>query len=408
MDRLAAAAQELMDAGETVTPERLDPIRDQLAFIDRSQLIDSELQYRRVVAGVQATVGGQYRLFLPDSAGSYLSDADEEISASQLGGYLQLDRRFLSDRLRVILAGRVDRHTNYSTQLSPKGGVVYRVAPGHNLRASYNTAFKSPTILENYLLINGILLGNRNGFTVRDAGGNVVREIDGLEPETVQSVELGYKGALGSRAFIDAVAYQSWHREFISPLSMVANPADPEMPTFGFDADGNQVADGTLFTYVNFGSARVQGADLGVNLYPTRGVTVAAGGSVIELADFANDQAGQGDLLLNVPAVKLKGSLTVENLGFDNWFVKLAGRWNSAYRFESGYWSASRFFDDGEIPARLVTNLSVGYDLPERGIGIRGFLVNALGDDRVDVLGAPQSGRMAYLQLVYRTGGLDY
>ncbi len=407
LDRLAAAVDQLEANGQTVTPEVIDGLRDQLKFVDRSQLIDSEVQHRSTVLGTDVTVGAQYRLFMPNSAGTYLADAGgQNIDSSQLGGYAQLDRHFLDDRLRAVLAGRIDYQTNYSTQLSPKAGLVYALTPAQHIRVAFNHAYKSPTILENYLLINDILRGNRNGFTIRDADGNVVREIAGLDPETVNSVEIGYKGAIGSVAFIDAVAYHSWHRDFISPLGQVANPDDPNMPTFAFDANGDQVANGALFTYVNFGKAQVQGADLGVNLYPTEGVTVTGGASYIDLVDFAGDPM-QNDLLLNVPPVKLKSSVTVQNLGTDGWFVRLAGRWTSSYRFESGYWSASRFFDDGKIPSRFVADLSAGYDLPH-GLGLRAFVMNTLNDHGVDVLGAPVPRRMAFLQLVYRAPGLAY
>ncbi len=407
MDRLAAAVDQLQMNGETVTPAEIDALRDQLKFVNRSQMIDSEVQHRRSVLNTQITVGAQYRLFLPDSAGTYLDDANgNTIDATQLGGYAQLDRRFLDQRLRAVLAGRVDYQTNYSTQFSPKAGLVYELTPSQHIRVAFNHAFKSPTILENYLLINDVLRGNRSGYTVRDADGNTVSEISGLEPETVNSVEVGYKGAVGSFAFIDAVAYHSWHKNFISPLSQVANPADPTMPTFAFDANGDQVGNGTLFTYVNFGSAQVQGADLGVTLYPIEGVNIAAGGSWIDLADFSSD-GSQADLLLNVPPVKLKSSVTVQNLGVNGWFVRLAGHWTAPYRFESGYWSASRFFDDGKIPSRFVANLSAGYDFPH-GLGLRAFLMNALDDRGIDVLGAPVQRRMAFLQLVYKAPGLDY
>ncbi|HTN25152.1 MAG TPA: TonB-dependent receptor, partial [Solirubrobacteraceae bacterium] len=61
-------------------------------------------------------------------------------------------------RLRLAAAARVDTHSLYETQLSPKVAVQYEVAPQHNVRVGYNRAFKSPTVLENFLKINDILL----------------------------------------------------------------------------------------------------------------------------------------------------------------------------------------------------------------------------------------------------------
>ena len=136
-------------AMEEVDPPALDPIREALKFVDRGELYDSEIQYHNEFAGVEVTTGAQYRQYRPDSDGTFLADAnDEDIDATELGGYLQLDTRLLGDRLRLVGAARVDNHSNYDTQFSPKAAAVFTVAPAHNVRVGYNRAFKSPTVLE--------------------------------------------------------------------------------------------------------------------------------------------------------------------------------------------------------------------------------------------------------------------
>jgi outer membrane receptor for ferrienterochelin and colicins len=410
LNRLAAIAEMRAMNAEPVTPEALDPIRDDIRFIDKSQMIDSEVQHREIFFGVSTAIGAQWRLYMPSSEGSYLADAGgEDISAMEVGGYIQLDKSVLDDRLRLVGAVRFDDHTNYSGQVSPKASLVYALAPRHKVRLAYNRAFKSPTILENYLLISNILLGNRNGFTIRDGAGNVLAEIDGLEPEQVNAVEVGYKGAIGRLLFIDAVAYQSWYQNFISPLTQVANPANG---TFGYHADGTLVAagtpvEGTLFTYSNFGQAKVRGADIGLDIYPLDHVTLSTSASVIELVDFKSDDELQNDLLLNVSTLKLKGGITVQNLGFDDYFVRLDGRFHNAYRFASGYWNSGTFYDDGKVPARFVADLTIGYVISPYGLSLRAHVMNLLDNRTVDVLGAPTPRRLFYLQLGYAYQGLN-
>jgi iron complex outermembrane receptor protein len=408
LNRLAAIAEMRAMNGEPITPEALDPIRDDIRFIDKSQMIDSEVQHREIFFGVSTAIGAQWRLYMPNSEGSYLADAgDEDISVMEVGGYIQLDKTVLEDRLRLVGAVRFDDHTNYSGQVSPKASLVYAVAPGHKLRLAYNRAFKSPTILENYLLINTILLGNRNGYSIRDAAGDELARIEGLEPEQVNALELGYKGALGRLLFIDAVVYQSWYQNFISPLTQIANPADG---TFGYHADGTLVAagtpaEGTLFTYINFGQAKVRGADIGLDIYPLDQVTISTSASVIDLVEFSNEEALSTDLLLNVPTLKLKGGVTVQNLGLDNYFVRLDGRFHNAYPFSSGYWTHEKF---GEVPARFVADITVGYDFSASGLSLRAHVMNVLDNRTVDVLGAPTPRRLFYLQLGYAYQGLNF
>lgn len=410
LNRLAAVVSQ-MGGAEALDQAELEAQRDMIAFIDQSQMMDAELQHHRLIGPLRATAGAQYRIYLPSSDGTYLSDADESIQATEIGGYAQLDLPLLADeRLRLVGAGRIDHHSDYSTQLSPSAAVVYAVAPLHNVRLSYNRAFKSPTILENYLLINGTLVGNRDGFEIRDAAGETVATIDGLEPEQVNAVEVGYKGVVGNRLFIDAVAYNAWYENFISPLTQVANPApmDPAVdPTFAYYPDGTPVAagtpaEGTLFTYMNFGAATVRGADLGASYLPIDGLALEGGLSLIQLASFANDSLQQ-DLLLNVPTFKLKGAVAVSGLGVDDYFVKLSGRYRNRYDFESGYWSSARF---GKVPASVVADLSAGYDFPRQGLTLTATVANLFDSHDPDVLGAPIPGRFAFLQLGYNLDAL--
>lgn len=409
VNRLAAVAQMRAMNGEPITPEALDPIRDDIRFIDKSQMMDSEIQYRNTFSGIKIATGAQWRLYMPSSEGSYLADRDDDIQATEIGGYIQLDRSVLDDRLRLVGALRLDDHTNYSVQISPKASLVYTVAPQHKVRVAYNRAFKSPTILENYLLISDILLGNRNGFTIRDEADEVLAEIDPLEPEQVNAVEVGYKGALGRRVFIDAVAYNSWYQNFISPLTQVASPAQG---TFGYTAEGDLVAagtpaEGTLFTYSNFGSAVVSGADIGVNYYPIEQITLSTSASWIKLVDFSNDDDLQNDLLLNVPTVKLKGGVTWQKQDIDTYFVRVDGRFHNSYRFESGYWNSGNFYEDGKVPSRFVADITAGYDVSEYGISLRAHIMNIFDNQTVDVLGAPTPRRLFYIQLSYAYQGLN-
>lgn len=409
LNRLAGAVA-AMGGLEAFSRAELDALRDSIKFVDRSQMIDAELQYRFGWRRLQTTVGAGYRLYLPSSEGTYLSDADDPIRATELGGYAQLDYHAVPDKLRLVGAARADHHSDYPTQLSPSATAVYSVTERHNLRLGYQRAFKAPTILENHLLIGGNLVGNATGFEIRDAGGQVISTIDPLEPEQVDSVELGYKGVVSDRLFVDAVVYNSWYRSFISPLTQVANPmpTDPAIaPTFGFYPDGTPVAEGTpaegsLFTYSNFGRAYARGADLGATFSPLDGLSLNAGVSLIQLVSF-DAAPGQAALLLNVPTVKLKGAVTISGLVLDHSFLRLAGRWHDAHRFESGYWSSARF---GEVSAGLVADLTAGYEIPSQGLAFELTCANLLDNREPDVLGAPTPRRFAFLQASYRFDGL--
>lgn len=408
--QLEALARTVTAMGGTVptNPADLDPIRDSIKFVDNSQLIDSELQYRHTIAGVKTTVGGQYRMYAPSSAGTFLDDKTQEISVDEAGGYVQLDT-LLMGKLRLAGAARVDTHSLYATQFSPKAAIQYEVADNHNIRFGYNRAFKSPTVLENFLRINNVLLGNRTGFVVRDNAGNTISEIAPLSPEQVDALELGYKASIGGKVYVDAVAYQSWYRNFISPLTNVANPA---MGTFGFYADGTPTAQGTpqegaLSTYMNFGKAQVRGGDVGVDYKPIEEVTISTSASVMQLGSFTNTNSVLKDLLLNAPTFKLRGSVSGDGLGLANSFWRVDGRYHNAYEFASGYWNSMALLG-GNVPNRGVVDVTLGYKLLDQHLTISGTVANLANNKTPDVLGAPIPGRLAWLQVAYDWDGLRY
>jgi iron complex outermembrane receptor protein len=385
-------------------------VRDQIKFIDQSQLIDSEVQYQNQVGGLKFITGLQLRLYNPSSKGTYLADVDgKKLSATEFGGYLQGDYSLMRDRLRLVAAARIDTHSDYSAQVSPKAAVVYSPTRNQHVRVGYNRAFKSPTILENYLLINNTLVGNKTGFVIKDADGNVLSEIAPLVPEGVDAIEAGYKATFADRFLVDVVAYHSWYRNFISALSSRANPA---AGTFASFPDGRPVAEGTpvegtLSTYANFGRSRVAGADLGLEYMVSPELSLNGSISYIKLLHFQNTDPTQAALLLNVPDLKLKASITLQNLVVQHSFLRLFGRYQTSYAFRSGRWDSSVFFEEGKVPARFVTDVALGYNF-SNGLAVSANVFNLFNNRSVDQLGSPPGGLMAYLQLAYKYEGLAF
>ena len=409
---------------------QLPTLRENNRFVDKGELWDSEIQYNNMFEVGSGTLdfvaGGQYRRYLPDSEGTFLADAaGKDIDQTEIGGYLQLDYR-PTDAIRINAAARIDEHSEYDTQFSPKAAVVYTVASSHNIRATYNRAFKTPTILNNYLFISvpplgTVARGNDGGYTVRDGpttSANVVREIDPLQPEEVNTIELGYRGVFNQRLFVNLVGYNSWYTDFISPLTTVANTipsADNPNPTYAFQ-DGEIIEpegslggleNGYLLTYFNFGSATVRGLDFGLRYAATEKLELSGNLSLIELSDFEQGDADE-PLLLNVPTTKVKGTVTVRDVGFENYFVSASGRWKSAYTFRSGYWDSQTFYSDGEIPSRFTASLTTGYTVPNTGVDLKASVTNLFDTETPDVLGAPETGRLFWVSATYNLRGLDF
>lgn len=426
LNQVAAAVQGQLDAGVNFGNIELEPLREAFGFTDLAVLYDTELQYRNNFGGVELVTGVQYRNYQPNSEGTFLADAiGRGIDTEELGGYLQLDYRFLDDRLRLVGAARYDSHTNYESQFSPKGSLVYSVAPGHNVRVGYSRAFKSPTVLESNIYIpipipgldfqyTLLSQGNIDGFELRDPGGNVLQTIDPLRPEEVESIEIGYKGVFKNQLFVDVVAYYSWYDGFISPLTTVADGIE----TVPFDSEGNQITtEGDAFTglltYFNFGDSEVRGLDIGLNYFFSDKFNTSVSASFIDRVSF--DSENDQEFLLNVPETELKGSVTFTDTFIDNSFLNISSRWRSAYRFQSGYWNSDLHMDpqanpetQNEIPSRFVTDITAGYSLPNTGLSLKASVSNVFNTETVPVLGAPVRERLAWLSVTYNFSGLRF
>jgi outer membrane receptor protein involved in Fe transport len=157
---------------------------------------------------------------------------------------------------------------------------MFKPKPEHTLRVSYNRAFRSPSLVNNFLeitianqldlgLINPALAGRTYTFPV-DAYGN-----EELVEEEMTSYEVGYSGVIGDRVTLSAAFYVNdsensiFFRQVASYTAQNPPPGWPLPPAvlnlliaanaFG---PGNGLPSG--FSYENLGKVRDKGIELGV------------------------------------------------------------------------------------------------------------------------------------------------
>jgi iron complex outermembrane receptor protein len=428
LNQVVPAVQGAVNAGIPLDQVDIEGIREAVAFIDDTEIYDSELQYNNRFGDLNLVTGVNYRNFLPESQGTYLEDGEgQNISRELFGGYAQLDYDVMPDKLQLVAAARLDGNSDYDTQFSPKASAVYTVVPGHNIRATYNRAYTTPSILQSHAYIpvpdlfapnyDFLIIGNTDGYSIRDGSGNVVNTIDPTSPEEVNSMELGYKGVFGEKLFIDVVGYYSWYKDFIG-TDIVADGINSVAYR-----NGEQVlVDGSTFTavqtYINFGEAEVRGFDIGMNYYLNERYMLNANLSAIELVDFTNDVT-DAQLPLNTPPLKIKGGVTAKDI-FDNDairnpFLKINGRWQDSYQFLSGYWNTDVLLDDDgdltndeELPSKFEFDLSTGFDISDTGLAFQASINNLFDTEKVDQLGTAPRGRTFWVSLKYDFNGLRF
>jgi iron complex outermembrane receptor protein len=332
------------------------------------QLYAAELQNNfqlRPLLNTRFVWGVQGRRDVVSSDRQWLSDnlTGEDIGITQYGVYAQTETPLLPS-LQLLLAGRYDNHERYDAQWSPKAGLVFTPVQGQSLRVTYNRAFKSPTILQTDFFIPDFAVlsptlrvgvyGNTRGFTTRAANGTETF-YDPLVPEENQTWEVGYKGVLRNRLFIDVTGYRSRYENFLSPLTNIGLAyQDGKLVT---NAAG---APQLVFTYFNLGTARLDGVDAGVNYVLNPKVSFAGTFSALDLKEVEVPTGREEATALNAPATKWTlGANFNDVAGFRT------GRFQggTTLRHVNGYYFRSGI-NMGVIPTFTTVDMNVGYKLP--------------------------------------------
>lgn len=321
--------------------------------------------------GTRFVWGVQGRRDVVSSDRQWLTDrlTGEDLQIDQWGVYAQSETQLLP-RVQLLLAGRYDDHENYEAQFSPKVGMVVSPADGHSLRATYNRAFKSPTTLQTNFHIPDwtaaiSIYGNTEGFTTRNAAGAVVATYSPLVPEENQTWEVGYKGLLRGRLFVDVAGYYSTYENFLSPLVIIGNPFTPGAPTFAHDAAGQRILNPAgiapvVLTYYNLGEATLYGTDTGVDYVLSPKVSLTGTFSWLKLEDVEVPEGREEATALNSPSTKWSVGTRLNDMGGfrgGTWLGGATLRHVNRYYFRSG-------INMGVIPTFTTLDMNLGYKLP--------------------------------------------
>ena len=357
----------------TITDDSAKHLSD---FPAEGQLSAAEIQNSFTLPlanGLRITWGGQFRRDQVSSMRQWLTDRQtlEDIIINQKGVYGQADIPITS-WLRGVVAGRYDKHDYYDAQFSPKAGILVTPVEDQTFRLTFNRAFKSPSVLQTSFFFPDFapfvgVFGNKDGYVIKNSAGVVVRNIDPIVPETNDTWELGYKGIIQNKLYLDVTGYHSKFKKFMSPLVIIANFANPASaggPTFAFNAKtGAQLTGSTggpqiPLTYFNVGDAKIYGTDIGVRYLITP--TIAFSGTT-SLQKLDTIYAKAGDPLeataFNSPTSKANVGMDFSEIGSKGASAGFTIRYVNGYDFRSG-------INVGHIPTFDTFDFTAGYRLP--------------------------------------------
>lgn len=359
-------------------------------FKETSGRINGEVQYNNAwdKIGLNMVASLSYQKDMPNTYGTSLADSDKPgteganlVTIQQIGGALHFEKK-LPAQFKLVGAARLDNHSVFGNMFSPKIALVKTVGDG-SFRVTYGKAYAAPLILFQYANVFGIVFGNGQGISYVPNGSPLtdVKTTNPLKPEEIGTWEVGYKGAINKKLYVDINGYYGRTHNFLSPAisvgGRVLSVGDIKIPASGLLAGGTVGANGNLSgglfsTYFNYGVVDAWGADFGLNYFFTNnislGVKYSYFNSNITKDRIENDANKDGyvseeEKSLNAPKNRLAATLSFANLMNKKLFVNVSARWVEQFDFYSGSQIATEAGAGkrGVVTATLPSGAKVNY-----------------------------------------------
>lgn len=353
---------------------------------------------------VELQVGGMYRQYTLRSNGTIFNDLAQKLTIDEYGGFIQLGKKFLDDKLKVTAATRYDKSQNFKGQFTPRVTGVYTVAPNNNIRVSYQTGFRIPTTQNQYISLNtgsttlvggiastldsyGLRSGLGQGYTRSSvvAGAPVKYNFSSeLRPEKSQSVELGYKGLILPNLLVDVYGYSTQYKDFISSLALLraetAGVATGAVPTTSSRSFGTVVNNPDKVKAYGFGI----GADYLYNDFKFS-------------ANFSSDRLQESTSVLqsefNTPEFRYNVGVSNANL-YKNIGASVSYRYQGAYKWQS-------VFIAGDVAAFGTMDAQVNFRFPAQKLTMKFGGSNILNKYYRTNYGNPMVGAVYYVSFTF-------
>ncbi|MEM6840762.1 MAG: TonB-dependent receptor [Bacteroidota bacterium] len=404
-------------------------------FLDETSLTHFEGMYNFAdeIDFAEVVVGANYRRYDLASDGTLfaLQDNGEEFNINEWGAYVQVSKSVADDKLDLSGSVRYDKNEYFEGQFSPRLSGVFKVAKGHNVRASFQRGFRIPTTQDQFIDLDVVtrrLIGSNSVLVDRynfesnqvystqsvqaaqvnfAATGDVAASVALLDPiefeefdtEKVNTYEVGYKGLINNRLLIDAYYYYSSYRDFIAEVDFTQTVTSDGLPPYEGPANPEGIVQQTVATQrfgfdINTdGTVDAHGFAVGLDYSLDKGYTLGGNVAFNQLLD-QDDLIRQGfQAQYNTPEwrynIQFANRKLTDNLGFN-----LVWRWQDAFLWESP-------FGQGIIPAFQTLDAQVSYKLPSLKSILKIGGSNVLNERYTTSFGNPRMGAIYYISITF-------
>ncbi|MCW3088219.1 MAG: hypothetical protein JWQ78_1605 [Sediminibacterium sp.] len=392
-------------------------------FLDRSRLnvLEGQLNltdaFGLTASGTEFLVGASTRQYVLNSQGTLFADTAGTIKINEVGAYAQLSQKLLNDVLKLTVSGRYDKNTNFKGRFTPRASAVVKLAQDHNLRFSYQQAYRFPTTQNQWinLTIGGgtRLMGGlpqlRDYYKFSSNPVYTVASVQAFgasaqagapnpallqqqtfgefKAESSNSFEVGYKGLIAKKLLIDVYGYWAKYQDFLSGVTAI----QARVPVSG---------GGSIFDVLD-ANKRI-GYSISVNT-PGEVKTSGWGASVEYLLGNNYSVSGNlysdriGDLpagfvsYFNTPKYRVNMALNNTGFGKDNRFgFSVVYRWTNTFMYEGT-------FAVGQVPYVRTVDAMVSYKFPSTKSLVKVGATNLFNKYYRTGYGNPEIGGLYYV-----------
>ena len=336
------------------------PLNEPITFDFATKTFDLEASNLQTFAGRHVVnYGGNLRFNRFD-----LSLAPEGDNRTEFGIYGQ-DEIFVNDHLRLSVGARVDRFDYLDDFVfSPRVAVMVKPQQDHTFRLSFNRAYRSPSVVNNFLdvtiaepinlgLFSPLLAGQVYPLPIRSVGNEDLKE------QSVDAYEIGYTGIVGGNTVLSAAFFVNRSKNDIFFTEVASERWTHLNPPPGWPLPPGAIFLATqgagfpaLFTYQNFGELTQKGVEFGIDSSVNRYLNIYANYS------FQAEPEPKGYSLseLNLPAENRF------NAGFAVNYSRFLGNLSVSYT-DSAFWQ--------DVLDARYSGTTEAYTLVNAGFGVK-------------------------------------
>jgi hypothetical protein len=240
-----------------ITSKSIDEEGAQVYDNSKIYQIEGMYDFTHLISFMEMQMGISNRVHSVNSNGTvFFDEPGDPITINQFGSFVQINKNFLDERLRITGAFRFDKNQYFDSQYTPRFSVIYFLNRNkeHSIRGTVQTAYRFPSIADQWVDLNAGVFTSVGGmpevqnkynfYTIPlypMTGRNPVKDkpvtengpinLPGLSPEKVASTEIGYKGLfLGKKLFLDTYIYFNRYKGFeaVQLLAQLAEDAGTE------------------------------------------------------------------------------------------------------------------------------------------------------------------------------------